>query len=211
MILKHLKYFILLGEYGVLERQFCTQNEWEAALVRLCYITFQNASCWFVFMIVLLRLSIVRNPFGSKTFLTNSTKPICVSIWIFCFILNLMPLISTSPLLNQARATYKLDMMACYFTVLHLGITLPLTLTIIANICLSCTLKNMSSPNRDSDPKRSSNATKNSRTFQKFLNGLVIWLVVCNLPYIAWYHWSLNLYMVKNGKAWARIEGVRIH
>merc|ERR1712223_674821 len=128
------------GEYGVLERQFCTQNEWEAALVRLCYITVQNASCWFVFMIVLLRLSIVRNPFGSKTFLTNSTKPICVSIWILCFILNLMPLISTSPLLYQARKTYKLDMMACYFTVLHLGITLPLTLTIIANICLSCTL-----------------------------------------------------------------------
>jgi len=100
--------------------------------------------------------------------------------------------------------------MACYFTVLHAGITIPLALTIVANIYLSCSLKNMSSPDRVSKrtSKEMKKEKKNSQTFQKFLNGLVIWLVICNVPYIAWYHWSLNLYMKNKGKAWAGVEGV---
>ena len=126
-----------------------------------------------------------------------------------CFLLNTVPLVTTSLGHNgRTGEQYMADLMTCYFTVLHVGITIPLLLTIIANIYLSCKLKNMSTPNRDS--KRSSKEMKNSRTFQKFLNGLVIWLVICNAPYIAWYIWSLTLYANNGGKAWAGVEGVSI-
>ena len=49
---------------------------------------------------------------------------------------------------------------------------------------------------------------KNWVRLEKLTDGIVISLVVCNAPYIAWYHWSLALYM-KTGMGWDGVEGVR--
>ena len=90
-----------------------------------------------------------------------------------------------------------------YIMVLHLGVTLPLLLAILCNLFLSVYLtKNVISTSaftKQEDRKR--------KAFQKLINGLVIWLIVCNVPYIAWVHYSLNS-MIVHQIPWVGIEGV---
>ena len=48
--------------------------------------------------------------------------------------------------------------------------------------------------------------SKNNENFRKLINGLVVWLIVCNAPYIAWYHWVQGQY-IEYGRMWSDIPG----
>ena len=176
------------------------------ALLRGFYVAFQNASCYFVFLIVFLRLKFVRNPIREDT--KRITKIACLAVWCFVIVVNILPLAASIPLATKETISdreeamkVKMPHMICYIIVLHLGITFPLILTVVAKAKLSFSVNKM---------KRSSlntNKVKNWGRLERLTNGLVVWLIICNVPYIAWYHWSLNLYMTK-GIGWDSLTGV---
>ena len=90
---------------------------------------------------------------------------------------------------------------AMFITVLHVGITLPLALTIVLNILLIISVRKMKQKCETKAKK------KNWEKLEKLTDGVVISLIVCNVPYIAWYHWSLALY-IKTGMGWDGVGGV---
>ena len=97
----------------------------------------------------------------------------------------------------------KSTLTACWLTVLHAGITVPLALTIVTNILLIISVRKMKHESESTAKKR------NWQRLERLTNGVVLSLIICNVPYIAWYHWSLNLYM-KTGRGWDGISGVSI-
>ena len=204
---------------------FAIDNEdWKTTLVRGFYFQYQNASAYFVFLIVALRLQIVKYPLGSdKDLLQRITRISCTVIWCLCIIINFLPIAASIPLASQEPPCYprnmtnitarnecmrkigetKSTLTGCWLTVLHAGITVPLALTIVTNILLIISVRKM---------KRESESTAKKRNWQRLerlTNGVVLSLIICNVPYIAWYHWSLNLYM-KTGRGWDGISGVSI-
>ena len=205
--------------------KFAIDNEdWKSTLLRGFYFQYQNASAYFVFLIVALRLQFVKNPLGlDKDLLQRITRISCTVIWCLCIIINFLPIAVSIPLASQeppcnprnmTNSTEMTECMkkigetkstltACWLAVLHAGITVPLALTIVTNILLIISVRKM---------KRESESTAKKRNWQRLerlTNGVVLSLIICNVPYIAWYHWSLNLYM-KTGKGWDGIEGVSI-
>ena len=138
----------------------------------ICFFIFQCASCYFVFLIVLLRLVIIRNPLEFVPFHKKVTKLSCALIWVFVIVLNV--LISASSLLEVVHTSESTTLALIYLRC-HLGVTLPVIGSIVVNIYLSIYLKK-----KDKTPE--------IRKFQKLINGLVIWMIICNVPYIAWTH-----------------------
>ena len=187
--------------------EFAKKNEeWKMALLRGFYVPFINASCYFVFLIVALRLKFIRDPMSNDTM--RLIKIACIVVWLLVFIVNLLPIIASIPVASkdpffdvEEAKRVKNPVVICYLIVLHVGITLPLILTIIANVILSFSVNKLKRTTFVLEKK------KNWGRLQKLTNGLVIWLIICNVPYIAWYHWSLNLYMTK-GIGWEGMEGV---
>ena len=155
----------------------------------ICFFIFQCASCYFVFFIVLLRLVIIRNPLEFVPFHKKVTKLSCALIWVFVIVLNV--LISSSSLLQVNEFTR----LALIYLRCHLCVTLPVIGSIVVNIYLSIYLKK-----KDKTPE--------IRKFQKLINGLVIWMIICNVPYIAWTHHAFQ-----NGeypKIWDGAQGVKM-
>ena len=202
---------------------FAIDNEdWKTTLVRGFYFQYQNASAYFVFLIVALRLQIIKNPLESdKDLLQRVTRISCNVIWCLCIIINFLPIAASIPLASQESPCNPRDMTnsieitdcmkkigetkstltACWFIVLHAGITVPLALTIVTNILLIISVRKMKSESESTAKK------KNWQRLERLTDGVVLCLIICNIPYIAWYHWSLNLYM-KTGKGWDGIGGV---
>ena len=159
--------------------------------VFICFFIFQCASCYFVFLIVLLRLIIIRNPLEFLSFHKRITKLSCALIWVFVIVLNV--LISSSSLLQvNGQTLQEFTRLALIYLRCHLGVTLPVVGSIVVNIYLSIYLKK-----KDKTPE--------IRKFQKLINGLVIWMIICNVPYIAWTHHTFQ-----NGKmiTWDETKGV---
>ena len=184
-----------------MEKIQAADEDWKIAVVRGLYITFQNSSCFFVLLIVLLRLSIVRNPMLAGNIKEASVKVTCAIIWALALFLNMLPVISALTITEENRS--KLPMMVCYIIVLHVGITVPLAMTIISKLYLIFYLREI----KDNSNPCLKKVTENGTSLPRLINGLVVWLIVCNVPYIVWYHWSLDLY-IRTGKFLYSVEGV---
>ena len=196
-------------------------EEWKMAVLRGFYFPYQCASAYFVCLIVALRLKVVRNPMGADT--KRLTRIACIVVWCLVVVVNFFPIAATIPLAGKAMpcnpsagteeeskeclakiGEMKMPLMICFITVLHVGISVPLSLTIVCNIALIFSVREMK---RKSETKAKK---KNWERLEKLTDGVVISLVVCNVPYIAWYHWSLALYMSSGGKGWIGVEGVSL-
>ena len=90
-----------------------------------------------------------------------------------------------------------------YIVVADLGLAIPLLLTVSAYISMIFILRNK----KKEDETRKE--ARHNENFRKLINGLVIWLMVCNAPYIYWAHWSLLLYL-QHGNFILDINGVSI-
>ena len=193
-------------------------EEWKIAIVRLCYITFQVASSYFVFFIVLLRLIIIYNPMMVMNLETRTAKICTRAIWGLAFLLNLLPVLCSIGYHEKTKSRTYTDwrrdgiyisydtkdaLMISYMIVANVGIALPLFLTIIAYIVTTIVLKNKK------QNKETGKESSNTETFRKLINGLVIWLIVCNAPYIVWHNWVLFVYL-NGGTLWNNVAGVII-
>ena len=215
----------ILGQYPCLgsesskpcvEEIYQANGEWKIALVRFCYITYQVASSYFVCMIVVLRLLIIYNPMMVFSVKMRTAKICTAIIWCIAVFLNFLPILSSAGY-DEKTVSRNLTVMrrdglnisydtkdglaVGYITVANLGIVLPLFLTIFAYISMIIVLKNKK------QKQGAGKDAKNSENFQKLINGLVIWLIVCNAPYIYWLHWVLFLYL-EHGKLWMSAWGV---
>ena len=177
---------LLIGTTGFFSEIWRKDEEWRMRFVFICFFIFQCASCYFVFFIVLLRLVIIRNPLEFVPFHKKVTRLSCALIWVFVIVLNVL-ISSTSLLPVNEITTLALIYLRC-----HLGITIPVIGSIVVNIYLSLYLKK-----KDKTPE--------IRKFQNLINGLVIWMIICNVPYIAWIHHTFQ-----PGKkiTWDETEGV---
>lgn len=195
-----LKYLYNLGQFGITQESYANRKHWKIAVLRAFYVTFHIASCFFVFLIVLLRTGVVRDPLQEKNH-DKTIKGACVIIWCLSITLNLFPILSAI-LVYFDKDMSLIPMVNCYKIVLHVGLTLPIVLTILANICLGLFMRKMKHSSENSLGKRI-----NFAAMQKLSNGLAIWLIICNVSYIAWQHWSMDLY-TRTGKLYTGVDGV---
>ena len=166
---------------------------------------FQIASTYFVFLIVLLRLVIIYKPMIMMSLERKTTKIFTTLAWVIALVLNFLPIIVTAGYDKTTKPEEKGWNMIAYLIQINVGITLPLSLTIIANVLTSIKLRQKTNDGQSVSGKES----KNNENFRKLINGLVVWLIVCNAPYIAWYHWVQGEY-IRNGRMWSDIPGVTI-
>ena len=191
-------------------------RDWAIAFLRFFYITFQVASSYFVFMIVLLRLLILHKPMMVFSLKSRMIKTCTAIIWGFSIFLNFLPVLSSVGYHEDTKSKNMTDwkkdglelnyetkdgLMVGYIVVADLGLAIPLFLTVFAYISMIFILRNK---------KKGEETRKEARhneNFRKLINGLVIWLMVCNAPYIYWAHWSLFLYL-RCGNFILNINGV---
>ena len=153
---------------------------------------FQCAGCYLVFLIVALRLSIVKNPMDFDEFHKKITRWSCVGIWVFVVVLN--------ALCSFLPPSKPLKFIRC-----HLGVTLPIICSILVIVYLRIYLERSAFTGRNELTKKEQ---KTKASFQKLINGLVIWLIVCNAPFIAWFHYATYCYTATKGKSpWIGMSG----
>ena len=212
----------ILGQFGDMGKFAMKNQEWKFAVLRGFYFLYQCASAYFVCLIVALRLKVVRYPLGSDT--KRLTRIACIFVWCLVVFINFLPIAASIHLATQEVPCDAFDdpehpdhecigqimqvkpkqmevLNAMFITVLHVGITLPLALTIFINILLIISVRKMKQKCETKAKK------KNWEKLEKLTDGVVISLIVCNVPYIAWYHWSLALY-IKTGMGWDGVGGV---
>ena len=126
-------------------------------------------------------------------------------IWVLALLLNLLPIICSAGYdENTSRKKGdKKGLEISFIVILYVGICLPLLLTSIAKILTIVALKK----NKQKKNAEKENESIDNDNFGKLVNGLVIWLILCNAPYIAWYHWALSLYL-RTGGLWKDTPGV---
>ena len=137
--------------------------------------------------------------------LDRKTTRICTTLaWVVALACQLPPIIATAGYDETTKQEDKQPWHPLsYLIQIHIGLTLPLSLTIIAKILTSMKLKKNKNVRQSTIGKDS----KNNDNFRKLTNGLVVWLIVCNAPYIAWYHWVQGQY-IEHGRMWSDIPGV---
>ena len=183
-------------------------EEWKMAILRAFYVTFQNSSCYFVGLIIVMRLRAIRNPLGREMDHV-STKKTCIFIWCISVVINLLPVASSVAFINETKnlnfeKTFevKMGLAISFILVLYIGVIIPLALTIIANISLIVTVRKIKHSSKTLPATK-----KNMQSFEKLTNGLVLWSIICNVPYIIWYHVGLYMFMTE-GKGWDGLDGV---
>ena len=87
------------------------------------------------------------------------------------------------PILCSAQAisgTYNPERkVASYIAVLHIGITVPIVMTTLVNIYLRFALGKLELPASNFTKREA----KKSAAFKKLINGLVVWLIICNTSF----------------------------
>ena len=180
-------------------------EQWKINVASLFSYIFQYTSCYLVLLIVGLRLSIVKNPIDFDSFHKKITKWACMFIWVFALGLNALcsfvPPSNPKDPENVAENILTFENIRC-----HVGVTLPIFFSILVIVYLRIYLERSAFSARNELNKKEQ---KTKTSFQKLINGLVIWLIVCNVPFIAWYHYAIYCYNATDGKSpWMGISGV---
>ena len=196
-----------LGEMGIMKDFTVADENWRIGILRFFIFTFQCASCYFITLIVILRIRMVLNPTGFHSFHKKYAKISVIIIWCFCIVLNSAPIFGTIPEITGPNIPVH-EKNVPYLIVHHLGLTTPLVLSVIANIYLSVNLSNIKGPSNNF----SNEEDKRGASLQKLINGYVFWLLICNCPYIAMTHYSVHWFNNTDPPtAWKGIEGVTKH
>ena len=153
-------------------------------------VTFVKAtllsSCFcFVALVVLLRLLAVRKPLETQTLHKKIGCIGSIICWVFPLFANLIP-----PTICLTFLDDKVARIIIYYTVFILTHGVPILSVIIIYTFLLYTLKQTKSAN-ESDSKR-------KRSLAMMIKGIVICVVVFNVPYIAWMTYFAVLY--KDGR-----------
>ena len=193
-----------LGQVDIIAKYYIADENWKVAILQFFIFTFQTASCYLILLIVILRMSMVTNPTGFKKFHKKFATKSVVVIYSFAAVLNTVPIFGTIPAIIGPYAPLDTKTVG-YIITLHLGLTLPVVLSVLGNIFMSVYLTRRTSPYDNCSSKE----RKRSASFQKLINGYVIWLIICICPYIAMFHYAVHsVNTTQPPRAYRGIEGV---
>ena len=189
---------------GMITQFFIEDTSWKLAVLQFFIFTFQTVSCYFVLLVVVLRISMVTNPTGFRNFHKKFARILVIIIYFFAVILNTVPIFSTMPAIVGPYAPLDTKNIG-YIVALHLGLTTPVLLSMFGNVFQTVYLARRDTP-YDNVSKQEK---KRGSSFQKLINGYVIWLIICNCPYIAMFHYAIHsVNTTQPPKAYKGIEGV---
>ena len=140
-----------------------------------------SCSCYFVAVIVFLRLLAVKRPTDFEAAHERVSRIGSILIWMFTLLAWLPHFVLSFP------STYDPDVVSIThsiaFVVCH---TVPILSTVLMYIMLLCTLKR--------SWYTTYATTINQKSLAKMTQGVVVSLVVCNLPYGAWAKYAMAMY-----------------
>ena len=132
-----------------------------------------GSSCYFVALVVFLRLLTVKRPASYESMHEKLSRFGSFTIWGFSLVVWSLPLIASCPSVYD-RNLY----LATNFISFHVTHTIPILATVIMYFVLLWVLKKT--------PELSSSSSKKKKQLMTMVRGVVVGLLICNLPYIAW-------------------------
>ena len=154
---------------------------WWMIVTDLLISVFTGCGFYFVALIVFLRLLAVRHPTNFEQPHEKVSRRGSRIIWAFVSIKNLFPFILK--MLNYYKFTDRPKLYNyVHVTAFHITRTVPMLLTIVLYIMLVCTL-NQKNPTNAAVSRR-------KRDLYRMVKGVVICMVVFNVPYIALWQYA---------------------
>ena len=144
------------------------------------------SSCYFVALVVLLRLLAITQPIGYDTLHQKIGIIGSIAIWVFSLLLNLIPMIISLPPYFEG-SLYN----SAHLWVFRLCSSVPVLLTLFLYGLLLYKVKQIGGGH---DTSTSQLVKRQLAQMANMIQGIVIWVVICNVPYIAWWEWTTWLY-----------------
>ena len=168
--------FLIYGHSGWNGKEAAIRkaNEnWRLAAIHVPGTVLTSSSCFFVALIVFLRILVVKQPLTYDDAHEKIGRIGSIAIWSFALLVNLCPLIvSLPPIFDISK--YGI----AYVWTIRVSLSLPILLTLIMYGMLLYTLK---------QAKGVADLTNMAkRSVAKMIHGVVVSVVICNVPYVAW-------------------------
>ena len=143
------------------------------------------SSCCFVSLIVFLRFLIVKHPLRYGDVKERIGYFGSIIIWIFSLLVNLVPVIISIPSIFEKTLYANAHIWSIRIT--HV---FPVCMTLISYGMLLYTLRQTSVIGGESNRRK--------RSLLRMVHGIVIMVIICNVPYIAWWEWLVSLFRKKD-------------
>ena len=153
-------------------------------------LVLSSSSSFFVSLIVLLRLLAIRKPMGFENTHEKLSKIGSLIIWSFCLFVPSIVFVLTVPSIYDQRVYALAILIQC-----HVIYTVPIIATISMYVMLLRTLKKKT--NSDMNEETRMRLT----SMAKMTQGIVVGLIVCNVPLILWMQYWLVMLSQGNGDA----------
>ena len=157
-----------------------------------------SSSYCFVALIVFLRLLAVKWPLDYQTSQHKISRVGSIIIWCFPLVVNIPLIILNLPGIYESNAVRITTTI-----IFHVTHSIPIFATVIIYTMLLYTLKQTRDISEASSSKK--------RSLAKMVRGVVICLVVLNVPYLVWgQHLSILWSEERQSEAFTTYSGVRI-
>ena len=156
-----------------------------------------GSSCYLRALLVLLRLLAVKRPMNFETAHQKISRIGSIIVWTFSLLVYL--LIFGLYLPSNLK---RIIILTCHFIALYIFDLVPVLSTMIMYVMFLRALKidTIANLNRKSGTSvRTSDATMlRKRSLAKMTRGVAVCLAICNLPFIAWFHY--DVWMLKQNQ-----------
>ena len=196
--------FLIYGHSGWNGKEAAIRkaNEnWRLAAIHVPGTVFTSSSCFFVALIVFLRLLVIKHPLSYHTAHDKIGRIGSIAIWSFALLVNLCPLIVSIPPIFEIPLYGN-----TYILAIRISYSFPILLTLLIYGLL---LRALKQEIQEIDVNGSMNRIKEN--LAKMIQGIVLFVVICNVPYVAWFEYLFA--MLNKGRAseiWNTNSGVQI-
>ena len=158
-----------LGMHGRRDKYEVCDQAWIITGISFPSWVFAASSSYFVALVVLLRLMMIRKPLSFEG--THKTVSIagCIFIWVLSILVPSVQLIVSFPFL------FDVDVYNTFIAIQTYGLLVaPITLTVFLYVMLQCSIKQRVA--------LSDVATPQLKALSKMTHGIVAGLIICNVP-----------------------------
>ena len=177
------------GLDGTLEKYRLCNERWRITGMNFFTHVFTGSGSLLVCLIVLLRLLMVRKPTNYEGIHESMSRTGCILIWVVSLLLPTIAFVLSLP------DIYDPDIFNTMVNIeVHALLTVPILLTVLIYAVLLWTVHRHAGTE-----SRVSNATRiRMRAFAKMTHGIVIGLIVCNVPGLMFFAYFTK--MIEEGK-----------
>lgn len=191
--------FYILGEVenGTIDQWEKTGERWKIYATILPSNVLLSYSCCFVAIIVLLRLLLITRPVSFKALHAKISRIGSIIVWttpLFIFLVIFVMAVSI-----PFPPDPNVDVVSiCLSTARHICYSAPILSTIILYIVLLVTLRR--------DTGFANSAGERMKSLSKMTRGIVICMIVCNVPYLAWKQYLQSVQSVPTKRSLSSTE-----